>query len=87
VFQAIDAPRAVNEEGMSNFVYGITEEMKQKRREQLLDVTKDQVREVAQRYIVDALSRGAERLVFLGEKRDFVDESWEVTNMDINGTP
>lgn len=86
VFQGVDAPRAVNEEGMSNFVYGITEEMKQKRREQLLDVTKDQVREAAQKYVVDALDKQAERLVFLGEKRDFVDNSWTVNEMDINGS-
>ncbi|KAL2197345.1 Metalloenzyme, LuxS/M16 peptidase-like protein [Corynascus similis CBS 632.67] len=86
VFQGVDAPRAVNEEGMSNFVYGITEEMKQTRREQLLDVTKDQVREVAQKYIVDALGQKSERLVFLGEKRDFVDNSWAINEMDINGS-
>ncbi|KAK4242493.1 Metalloenzyme, LuxS/M16 peptidase-like protein [Achaetomium macrosporum] len=86
VFQGVDAPRAVNDEGMSNFVYGITEEMKQRRREQLLDVTKDQVREVAQQYIVNALNKQEERLVFLGEKREFVDESWAINNMDINGT-
>ncbi|KAH6854257.1 Metalloenzyme, LuxS/M16 peptidase-like protein [Chaetomium sp. MPI-CAGE-AT-0009] len=86
VFQGVDAPRAVNEEGMSNFVYGITEEMKQTRREQLLDVTKDQVRDVAQKYIVNALSKESERLVFLGEKRDFVDKSWTINEMDINGS-
>ncbi|KXX78677.1 Mitochondrial presequence protease [Madurella mycetomatis] len=85
VFQGVDAPRAVNEEGMGHFVYGITEEMKQKRREQLLDVTKDQVREVAQKYIVDALAKQSERVVFLGEKRDFVDNSWTVNEMDIDG--
>ncbi len=86
VFQGVDAPQAVNQEGMTNFVYGITDEMKQKRREQLLDVSKDQVREVAQKYIVDALNQNAERLVFLGEKRDFVDNSWTINEMDINGS-
>jgi len=86
IFQGVDAPRAVNEEGMSNFVYGITEEMKQKRREQLLDVSKDQIREVAHKYIVEGLSKDAERLVFLGEKRDFVDKSWTINEMDINGS-
>ncbi|KAK1756925.1 Metalloenzyme, LuxS/M16 peptidase-like protein [Echria macrotheca] len=85
VFQGVDAPRAVNEEGMSNFLYGITEEMKQKRREQLLDVTKDQVREAAQSYIVDGLAKEAGRLVFLGERRDWVDKSWAINEMDING--
>ncbi|KAJ4306331.1 Mitochondrial presequence protease [Collariella sp. IMI 366227] len=86
IFQGVDAPRAVNEEGMSNFVYGITEEMKQRRREQLLDVTKDQVREVAQKYIVEALGKQSERVVFLGEKRDFVDNTWAIKEMDINGS-
>jgi Zn-dependent M16 (insulinase) family peptidase len=71
---------------MSNFVYGVTDEMKQTRREQLLDVTKDQVREVAQKYIVNSLGKQAERLVFLGEKRDFVDNSWTINEMDINGS-
>lgn len=86
IFQGVDAPRAVNEEGMSTFVYGVTEEMKQARRKQLLDVTKDQVRDVAQKYIVNALSEESERLVFLGEKRDFVDQSWTINEMDINGS-
>ncbi|KAK4191649.1 putative mitochondrial presequence protease [Podospora australis] len=86
IFKSVDSPRAVNEEGMSNFLYGITEEMKQKHREQLLDVTKDQVREVAQKYVVSALDKEAARLVFLGEKRDFVDQSWTVNEMDINGS-
>jgi len=85
VFQGVDAPRSVNEEGMGNFLYGITEEMKQKRREQLLDVTKDQVREAAQKYVVDAIAQNKERLVFLGERRDWADESWAIHEMDING--
>ncbi|KAK3359405.1 Metalloenzyme, LuxS/M16 peptidase-like protein [Lasiosphaeria hispida] len=85
VFQGVDAPRSVNKEGMGNFLYGVTEEMKQTRREQLLDVTKDQVREVAQKYVVDGLAKNSERLVFLGEKRDWVDNAWAVNEMDING--
>ncbi|KAK0728018.1 Metalloenzyme, LuxS/M16 peptidase-like protein [Lasiosphaeria miniovina] len=86
IFQGVDAPRAVNEEGMGNFLYGVTEEMKQTRREQLLDVTKDQVREVAQKYIVEALDKKSERLVFLGEKRDWVDSSWAINEMNISET-
>ncbi|KAK3952776.1 Metalloenzyme, LuxS/M16 peptidase-like protein [Pseudoneurospora amorphoporcata] len=86
VFQGVDAPKAVNEEGMAQFLYGITDEMKQKRREELLDVTKDQVREVAQKYVVKALDDASERVVFLGEKRDWVDNSWAVNEMDINGS-
>lgn len=85
VFQSVDAPKSVNTEGMDRFVSGITEEMKQKRREELLDVTKDQVRDVAQKYIVDALAKETERVVFLGKKQDWVDGSWKVHDMDVNG--
>ena len=86
VFQGVDAPKSVNQEGMGYFLHGITEGMRQKRREQLLDVTKDQVREVAQKFIVEGLEKQAERLVFLGEKRDWVDQSWSVKEMDTNGS-
>lgn len=86
IFQGVDAPHSVNEEGMGRFLYGVTEEMRQMRREQLLDVSKDQVREVAQKYVVDALAKQSERMVFLGEKRDWVDASWKVTEMDIKGS-
>lgn len=85
VFQNVDAPISVNEEGMGRFLYGIDEEMRQKRREQLLDVSKDQVREVAQKYIVSALGKQSERAVFLGEKANWVDAEWKVENMNVNG--
>lgn len=85
VFQGLDAPKAVNEEGMGQFMYGITEEMKQKRREQLLDVTRDQVRDVAHKYVVEGLGKEAERAVFLGEKAAWVDAGWKVEDMNVNG--
>ncbi|CRK18037.1 hypothetical protein BN1708_012211 [Verticillium longisporum] len=72
-------------EGMGRFLSGITDEMKQTRREQLLDVTKEQVRAVAQKYLVDGLKKEEERVAFLGEKRAWVDGSWKVQEMDIQG--
>ncbi len=87
VFQGVDAPQSVNEEGMSRFLYSVTDKMRQMRRECLLDVTKDQVREAAQKYIVDALANQDERMVFLGEKQDWVDAgSWRVNEMNVNGS-
>ncbi|KAI0381898.1 Metalloenzyme, LuxS/M16 peptidase-like protein [Hypomontagnella monticulosa] len=86
VFQGVDAPKSVNAEGMLRFMSGITDEMQQKRREQLLDVSKDQVREVAQKYIVDGLAKEKERIAFLGEKREWVDGSWQVNEINVNGT-
>ncbi|KAI1505658.1 Metalloenzyme, LuxS/M16 peptidase-like protein [Biscogniauxia marginata] len=85
VFQSVDAPKSVNTEGMHRFISGITNEMQQKRREQLLDVTKDQVREVAQKYIVEALKKEEERVVFLGKKQDWVDNSWKINEINVGG--
>lgn len=84
VFKSIDAPKAVSSEGMTRFVSGITHAMQQNRREQLLDVTKDQVREVAQKYIVDPLAKGEGRMAFLGEKRPWIDGSWETKDLGMN---
>lgn len=85
VFQGVDAPQAVNQEGMGRFLSGITEEMKQRKREQLLDVTKDQVRDVAQRYLVEALAKGEETTTFLGEKQSWVNGEWKLREMDVQG--
>ncbi|KAG0296011.1 Mitochondrial presequence protease [Dissophora globulifera] len=53
IFQTIDAPISTGEEGMVVFSYGITDEMCQVHREQLLRVTSADVREVADRYLLD----------------------------------
>lgn len=60
--------------------------MQQKRREQLLDVTEDQVREVAQKYIVEALAKQSEQIAFLGKKQDWVDNSWTVREINVDAT-
>lgn len=83
VFQSLDAPVSINNEGLDKFLYGITDEMIQERRERLLDVSKDQVREVAQKYIVESVEKNESRLVFLGEKKPWVDNTWEIQNMGI----
>ena len=84
VFQAVDAPKAVNQEGMGKFLSGITEEMKQKKREQLLDVSKEQVQLAAQKFLVEAIERGDERVAFLGERQAWVDDSWKSQEMNIS---
>jgi Zn-dependent M16 (insulinase) family peptidase len=87
VFQSIDAPRSVSSEGMSRFVNGVTDEMIQERRERLLDVTGEQVREVAQKYLVESLEKGEQSLAFLGEKKDWVDGTWRVEQMEVAQQP
>lgn len=85
VFQSVDAPESVSSEGMNRFLHGVTEEMVQERRERLLDVSVKEVKEVAQEFIVDALSTGKGKMAFLGEKRDWVDGTWEIREMGIAG--
>lgn len=84
VFQNVDAPQSVSDEGMTRFLSGVSEEMMQERRERLLDVTKEQVREVAQKFIVEPLEKGEGRMVFLGEKKPWVDGTWETKDMGIS---
>jgi Zn-dependent M16 (insulinase) family peptidase len=84
VFQSVDAPESVSTEGMTRFLSGVTDAMVQERRERLLDVTAEQVRDVAQEYVVDALAKGEGRIVFLGEKKPWVDNTWETKDMGIS---
>lgn len=85
VFQGVDAPRSVNQEGMGRFLSGITEEMKQHKREQLLDVSKAQVQDAAQKFLVEAMGKKQERMAFLGEKQAWVDNTWAIKDMDVKG--
>jgi presequence protease len=83
VFQSVDAPQSVSDEGMTKFLSGVSDEMMQERRERLLDVTKEQVRQVAQKYVADPLEKGEGGMVFLGEKKPWVDGTWETKDMGI----
>ncbi|ORZ23169.1 peptidase M16C associated-domain-containing protein [Absidia repens] len=76
IFQGIDAPQSVSDEGMLQFVYGISDEMRQWRREQLLAVTQADVRQVAE---VLALQQNS--MVILGEQTDELStrlNDWEI---------
>lgn len=83
VFQRIDAPESVSEEGMTRFLTGIDEEMEQMKREQLLDVRIRDVKAVARKYLVDGLSDAS--LAVLGKKTDWIDErdGWQVKNLQM----
>lgn len=64
IFQRMDAPISAAEEGMVVFTEGITDEMRQTRREQLLKVTSEDVKDVASRYLLNQPSSHC----ILGEK-------------------
>ncbi|CAO3597204.1 unnamed protein product [Absidia cylindrospora] len=76
IFQGIDAPQSVSDEGMLQFVYGISDEMRQWRREQLLAVTQADVRQVAESLALQQAS-----MVILGEQTDELStrlNDWEI---------
>ena len=84
VFQGIDAPESVSQEGMTRFVSGIDEAMEQTKREQLLDVKKEDIREVAQRFLVEGMKDA--RIAVLGEQKHWIKEEagWSIKSMDLS---
>lgn len=72
VFQAIDAPESVSEEGMTRFLSGVDEDMEQRKREALLDVRKQDLVSVAERYLVQKI--GQAKLAILGERQEWANE-------------
>lgn len=57
IFQKIDAPESVREEGLANFNYGVDDDMRQERREALLDCTIDNIKEVVGKYFTPSQTR------------------------------
>ncbi|KAI8060701.1 peptidase M16C associated-domain-containing protein [Gongronella butleri] len=70
IFQSVDAPQSVSEEGMLQFVYGISDEMRQWRREQLLSVSQADIR-----HVVDQLRHQQNSTVLLGEQKE--GQAWD----------
>lgn len=85
VFQSLDAPRAVNEEGMGEFVYGVTDAMKQARREKLLNVGLREARTAVGNWLVPRFTeRGRPGVAFLGEEQPwFAEHGWEVQRIGV----
>ena len=83
VFQSVDAPESLSDEGMTRFLSGVDEDMEQKKREELLDVTKVDVRNVAQKYLIDGMA-GA-KVAVLGEQQDWLHESdgWDIKALQV----
>jgi Zn-dependent M16 (insulinase) family peptidase len=80
-FQGYDAPQSVSREGMRLFLSGVTDDMLQERRERLLDVTAEQVKTVADEFLVKRASEAS--VAILGEKKDWVTEAngWEFRDL------
>jgi len=84
IFQQVDAPTDVNDEGEVRFMSGITEQMEQERREKLLDVKKSDVQQAAQDYLVQ-VREGSISTCVLGEKKPWVEQDgdWHVRQLQM----
>jgi Zn-dependent M16 (insulinase) family peptidase len=80
-FQSYDAPQSVSREGMRLFLSGVTDQMLQERRERLLDVDVEQVKSVADKFLVQRRSEAS--VAILGEKKDWASEAsgWEFRDL------
>jgi Zn-dependent M16 (insulinase) family peptidase len=83
VFQGIDAPISPRSEIAYEFLYGLTNEVRQARREALLAVSTDDVKRVAEKYLASTLANlgsGHASVTVLGpSRREFTAESgWKV---------
>ena len=80
MFQQIDAPTSVQSDGSKEFMYGVTDDMDQEMRERLLDVTKEEIQEVAQKYLVD-VPADRQAVCLLGGRKEWVGEDWVIKQL------
>ncbi|KIW01456.1 uncharacterized protein PV09_07213 [Verruconis gallopava] len=80
VFQGLDAPQSVADEGMTRFLAGVEWAAQQKRREQLLDVKAEDVKRVAEEYLINRAKDAATAV--LGERKAWVkDGEWTLKDL------
>ena len=84
LFQQIDAPKSINEEGLGKFIYGIDQGMKQRRRESLLDVAVADVKKVANRVLVKELDKSS-NIALIGPRATWIspDQGWQTINIGV----
>ncbi|KAJ5788334.1 Peptidase M16 core [Penicillium paradoxum] len=83
IFQGLDAPMSVDDEGSRYFMSGVTHEMDQRWREQVLDVTAKDVNAAAEKFLVNGTRKTT---CVLGEKKDWADSEWELRKLSMDAT-
>ena len=91
LFQGIDAPTSPMSDGSVEFMYGLTEEMRQRRREELLDVKKEDVWRVAERYLLKPAAENV-GVCLLGPKKSWIEDEvdghgkkWDIWTLAMAG--
>ncbi|VVT44956.1 uncharacterized protein SAPINGB_P000590 [Magnusiomyces paraingens] len=86
IFQSIDAPISPRSEISSQFVHGVTNELRQARRTALLNVTLDDIKQVAEKYLVSTVEADFKdtSVTVLGpEQTAFTDNNgWKIRDID-----
>lgn len=77
IFQSVDAPSHISSEGSAQFLEGITDEMRQERRERFLDVTLQDLQDVNEKYLVKPAHR-AETIIGDVSNLGEVGNDWNV---------
>lgn len=79
IFQSVDAPSNISSQGSTTFIEGITDDMKQERRENFLDTSSKDLLDVSQKYLVNtpdvATVIGDNSILHVGEE-------WAIDEMD-----
>lgn len=74
IFQSVDAPSHLSSQGSSAFLEGITDDMRQERRERFLDMTMASLHDAAEKYLVND-----DVVTVIGDNEILkVDGSWKV---------
>ncbi|ODV79292.1 uncharacterized protein CANTADRAFT_52318 [Suhomyces tanzawaensis NRRL Y-17324] len=79
IFQSIDAPTNISSQGSTEFFDGITDEMRQERRENFLSVNNNDLVNVVDKYL---LGNDKDLVTVIGDNKLLkVDEKWTVTEL------
>ena len=90
VFQGLDAPESVSEEGMTRFLSGVDQDMEQKKREQLLSASVPDVLGVANKFLLGSdrtltpnNGKTLSRVAVLGPPKDWLNETngWKIEDL------
>ncbi|GEQ66988.1 hypothetical protein JCM33374_g651 [Metschnikowia sp. JCM 33374] len=76
IFQSVDAPSHISSEGAALFLDGISDDMRQERRERFLDVSLQDLQDANEKYLVNG---SANVFTVLGEAKSLsADDTWTV---------
>lgn len=82
IFGSMDSPVSVRNDGMNYFKYQISENLRQQRRDMLFQVTPEQVRLAAEKYLMDQDVKSSITVMAQGNVPEAVQNSeWSVKQL------